>query len=269
MNSICIIGTLLLLGGIILAIYRRQPLASGIMLFVMVLVYYWHTNLNRSRVLVVAVSPDYPPYCFIKEGKIVGIDISLLENIATQMNTQLELKPMSFSFLFNHLRQNKSQVATGGLSVTPDREKYCNFSTAYVGPFCGILYKKDILLDASFTGNIGVQTGSIFTTIVKTKFPLAKVLEIDDFMVLIESLKKSNRIDAVVGDILVLLDIFNTDKFDYILKKISHDYPTRGTAFALSKRMNIEAFNLLLDKAVKSNNQLRNLLDTINQLEEV
>jgi len=271
MSLIYLIFGVVALLGTIFNFYQKKIIYGGVSLWIFGMCMYLYTLKPPQENLVVVVSPDYPPYCSIKNGQIVGIDISLLEDVAKLMNKKLEIKVMNFNFLFNHLHQKKSQIAAGGLSINTEREKNCHFSIPYIPALCGVVYKKNITLNSDFSGTIGVQAGSIFVEMIKNKFPRAKIMEMDDFLFLVEGFKSNkNQIDALVGDAVVLIEVFGHKSHDFYMKRISVS-PTisHGTAFALSTTINLDAFNLNLSQAIKKNRKLNTLLSQVQSLEEL
>ncbi len=85
-----------------------------------------------KNVLVVGTSDDYPPYTFSQNGKVVGFDIDLVNEIARRMTCQLELKVMSFDILLLELQRGTIQVIAAGLTPTQERALRVSFSSPYI-----------------------------------------------------------------------------------------------------------------------------------------
>ena len=68
-------------------------------------------SIKESGKLVVGLSADYAPYEFhvIEDGqdKIVGFDVSLAEEIADELDVELEIKEMDFDALITALPAGK------------------------------------------------------------------------------------------------------------------------------------------------------------------
>jgi hypothetical protein len=96
---------------------------------------------------------------------------------------------------------------------------------------------------------------------------------VEDFMVLVESLKsRNNKMHAIVGDTIVLLQFFGKNSKEFTIKKIHMGDPTinRGTGFAINKHhIDLEEFNIALVQAIKKNKHLLDLMDKVHNLQEL
>ena len=79
-------------------------------------------SIKENKKLVVAVSPDYPPFEFktLVDGKdqVVGSDIKLAQAIANELGVKLEVTTMSFDNVLSSLQSGKADLAISGISVT-------------------------------------------------------------------------------------------------------------------------------------------------------
>lgn len=82
--------------------------------------------------LVVGTSDDYPPYTFCKDGKTVGFDIDLINQIAQRMGRFLILKTMAFDILLLELQRGTMQVIAAGLTPTLGRAQKVFFTSPYI-----------------------------------------------------------------------------------------------------------------------------------------
>ena len=82
-------------------------------------------SIKENKKLVVAVSPDYPPFEFktLVDGKdqVVGSDIKLAQAIANELGVKLEVTTMSFDNVLSSLQSGKADLAISGISVTDER----------------------------------------------------------------------------------------------------------------------------------------------------
>ncbi len=86
--------------------------------------------------LVVATSPDYPPYEFIdltKTGQesYVGSDIELAKYIAEQLGVELVIEAMDFTAVQAAVTQGKADLGISGLSYLPERAESMELSGFY------------------------------------------------------------------------------------------------------------------------------------------
>ncbi len=163
-------------------------------------------QIKKNKKLVVATSPDYPPFEFmVSEGgksKIVGADIDLAQKIADKLGVELELKAMDFDALLPALQAGKVDMVITGMTPNEKRKKAVDFSDIYFkGENAVIVNAKDA---GKFTSEdqlkkakLGVQKGSTQETYVKDNLKVTNYKALVAVPDLIADMKNGN-IDAVV-----------------------------------------------------------------------
>lgn len=163
-------------------------------------------QIKKNKKLVVATSPDYPPFEFmVSEGgksKIVGADIDLAQKIADKLGVELELKAMDFDALVSALQAGKVDMVITGMTPNEKRKKAVDFSDIYFkGENAVIVNAKDA---GKFTSEdqlkkakLGVQKGSTQETYVKDNLKVTNYKALVAVPDLIADMKNGN-IDAVV-----------------------------------------------------------------------
>ena len=163
-------------------------------------------QIKKNKKLVVATSPDYPPFEFMVsengKSKIVGADIDLAQKIADKLGVELELKAMDFDALLPALQAGKVDVVITGMTPNEKRKKAVDFSDIYFkGENAVIANAKDA---GKFTSEdqlkkakLGVQKGSIQETYVKDNLKVTNYKALVAVPDLIADMKNGN-IDAVV-----------------------------------------------------------------------
>jgi polar amino acid transport system substrate-binding protein len=152
--------------------------------------------------MTVATSADNPPYEFIKEGKIVGLDIDVLNAVAEKLNKKVVLKNLDFHGIIASLNTNNVDLAVAGLSVTPERSEVIDFSEVYVKTNIVLMYRKAdpfAKTDELHDKKIGAQLGSIWQGVaedIKAKHGSTTHLLASNLM-LVQELK-SKTIDAML-----------------------------------------------------------------------
>lgn len=158
---------------------------------------------GTTKTLVMATSPDYPPYEFKDTAtsgeKIVGFDVDIAEYITKQLGYNLTVVGMDFNGLIPALTAKRADFVMAGMTPTPDRKKNVEFSDIYFEAKNTIVS----LQDKNYTNpeqlegkKVGVQLGSIQQEAVKNwqgviAVPLNKTSDI------IQELN-SKRLDAGV-----------------------------------------------------------------------
>lgn len=163
-------------------------------------------QIKKNKKLVVATSPDYPPFEFMVsengKSKIVGADIDLAQKIADKLGVELELKAMDFDALVSALQAGKVDMVITGMTPNEERKKAVDFSDIYFkGENAVIVNAKDA---GKFTSEnqlkkakLGVQKGSIQETYVKDNLKVTNYKALVAVPDLIADMKNGN-IDAVV-----------------------------------------------------------------------
>jgi len=87
---------------------------------------------SADKFLVVGTSDDYPPYTFSQDGKVVGFDIDLVQEVAQRMGRFLILKTMAFDILLLELQRGTIQIIAAGLTPTTGRAQKVLFTSPYI-----------------------------------------------------------------------------------------------------------------------------------------
>lgn len=126
-------------------------------------------DIKKSGKIIMGCNANYPPFEFHKkingEDKIVGFDILIGEEIAKDLEVELQITDMEFSSVLASLDTGIIDMALSGISKTKEREKSMDFSEVYYEPSNYLLVNyKDI---GKYTSEkdiknltIGVQTST-------------------------------------------------------------------------------------------------------------
>jgi chorismate mutase-like protein len=92
----------------------------------------------RARgVLRIGTTGDYAPYSILDAGNraYVGADIALALRLALELGLRAEFVPTTWKTLLDDAQAGRFDVALGGISVTPQRQRTQLFSRAYATDF--------------------------------------------------------------------------------------------------------------------------------------
>lgn len=123
-------------------------------------------GLSANEVYKVGLSPGYPPFEFIKDGKISGFDVDLVNEIAKKLNIKVEFVSMEFDGLIAAIKAGKIDIIASGMNKTPEREKNVEFSIPYFESMNYYVKLQDndkinSLQDLEKGATIGAQIGTI------------------------------------------------------------------------------------------------------------
>lgn len=134
--------------------------------------------------LTVILSPDYPPFENIEQGEIVGFEVDLFKAVAEQLGLEYNPVQMQFDAIIPAIvAGGQGDIGVSGFSVSPERAKEIDFTTAFYIDNQGVAVMKDsgITKDNAVADLnksdvvIAVQTGTTGENYVKEHFPKAKV----------------------------------------------------------------------------------------------
>lgn len=125
-------------------------------------------EVQKAGKLVIASSPDFPPYEELDEsGNVVGIEIDIMQLIADKLGVELVIKQMAFDSVLTGIQAGKFDVGVSGITVTAKREKNMLFTDPYCVEAQVIVVEEGsaIASKADLSGKkVSVQTGTTADT---------------------------------------------------------------------------------------------------------
>ena len=120
-------------------------------------------NVQKAGKLLVATSPDFPPFESLEGGEVVGIEPDIMKLICDKLGVELEVVQMDFDSVLIGIQAAKYDCAASGITVTPDREKNMLFTDPYYNAAQVIVVAEGspITGKADLAGKVAsVQTGT-------------------------------------------------------------------------------------------------------------
>ncbi|MBR5336743.1 MAG: transporter substrate-binding domain-containing protein [Lachnospiraceae bacterium] len=81
--------------------------------------------------IVMGTNAEFPPYEFIEDGQVIGIDADMMQAIADKLGMDLKIENMEFDSIIGAVQSGKIDVGVAGMTVTEDRKKNVDFSDTY------------------------------------------------------------------------------------------------------------------------------------------
>lgn len=159
--------------------------------------------------LVMVTEAGFPPYEFYENGKVVGVDIEIANEIAKELNKNLVIKDIAFDSIINELKSGKADFAAAGMSITEDRLKEVDFTIEYIVSEQVVVVRNDSQInniDDIKDKTISVQLGTVADQYVTKNYKEAKVNRLKKFLVAAEDVK-NNKSDCIVMDKLPALEL--------------------------------------------------------------
>ena len=190
--------------------------------------------------LIVATSPDYPPYEFLDlSGNPVGADITFAQYIADKLGVELVIQPMTFDAVLAAIGTGSADLAIAGLTYKEERTLSMDFSDPYFndGNQVIVIRKEDaeiIKTLADFKGkSVAAQNASLQQSLVTEQLKestLAQITQIDEGILLLKSKQADGiALAAVVAEPLV------ANNPDLVICESPFDYAPAGALVATVK----------------------------------
>lgn len=205
--------------------------------------------------LVIATSPDFPPFESLEGGKVVGIEIDILELICKELGVELAVEEMDFDAVLNGIQSAKYDAAVSGITVTDARKKNMLFTDAYYEAAQAIVVKEGsaIVTKADLDGKkVSVQTGT-----TAEEFCLDNGYTVSSFQANADAQTAltSGKVDAWVIDnctAIEMVEKYNSENEDklVILDEAMTTEPY-AFAFAFGSEDLVEAVNSILNKLIE------------------
>jgi len=153
---------------------------------------------------------DVPPLTMKdREGKLIGLEIDLVQLLADTMNVKLRFVEMPFAELIPALERGEIDVAVSGMTITPER----NARVAFAGPYFisgnTLLTRKRELAEVEDAArlddpdlSIAVLEASTSASFVRARMPKAKLVALPDNEAGVAALL-AGEVDALVADLQV------------------------------------------------------------------
>jgi len=116
---------------------------------------------HSDRILVVGTNAEFPPYCFIQNGEIVGFDIDVAKEVCHRLDKEISLKDMPFDALIPELALGTVDFVAAGMSPTVERAKRVLFTQPYVigDPLVIVTMAKPLTLEELVGKTVVVNEG--------------------------------------------------------------------------------------------------------------
>jgi len=218
-------------------------------------------QIRQSGTIKVGVVNDYEPFGFVsRTGKIIGVDIDLLNFIAKQLKIKLQLIPIDPKNYITLINTNQVDIVAAALTHTRRADKKVDFTIAYFYDGQSILgpYNSNATSFKNYENKtVGVIKGSTAQKVFGVIQPLAKLVEFDNRNDMVDALA-AGKLDAATGDSAFLFK--KAQKSRGTLKMIGKPFILKPYAIALKENeSNLrDELNFAIQQYVKSGEYQQN-----------
>ena len=152
--------------------------------------------------LVMATNAEFPPYEYVEDGKIVGIDAEISALIAEKLGMELEIVDVAFDSIIPGVQSGKYDMGMAGLTVNAERLEKVSFSTSYATGIQAVIVKdgSDIKTIDDLAGKkIGVQTSTTGDIYATGDYGEEAITRYDNGAVAVQALI-ADKVDCVIID---------------------------------------------------------------------
>jgi len=153
---------------------------------------------------------DAPPYAFLRDGGLDGLEIELAQALALGLGRPLELVPVSWEGLLDAVAEGRVDVGMAGITVTPERAVRVAFGDAYVRTTTAALIRRaererfrDRADVCASPMDVGVLGGSVAEQQLRDRCPAVIARVYPRAVDAVRELRQG-RVEAVVHDAPVL-----------------------------------------------------------------
>lgn len=114
--------------------------------------------------LVVYTEAGFAPFEYVKDGKIVGVDVEIMEKVGEKLGKKVVFENVAFDTIVDTVKEGKlTNVGAAGLSITEKRLEKVDFSKVYYQANLYVIYKESagIASKDMTDGNKGVYWSSL------------------------------------------------------------------------------------------------------------
>ena len=136
-------------------------------LLVLVVCMFAMVACSNSNTLVVYTESGFAPFEYVKDGKIVGVDVEIMEKVGEKLGKKVVFENVAFDTIVDQVSKGKlTKVGAAGLSITDERKEKVDFSSVYYQANLYVIYKESAGISSKTMtdGNTGVYWSSLQTT---------------------------------------------------------------------------------------------------------
>ncbi len=102
------------------------------------------TEGDAKQKIIVGTEATFAPFESMNDkGEIVGIDVDILNAIATEMNLEIDMRNVGWEPVFQQLKNGELDLGASGITITEERKETYDFTVPYYEATQLIVVKED------------------------------------------------------------------------------------------------------------------------------
>lgn len=206
--------------------------------------YYFYNQQSTvqkvDNILTVGTSADYPPYekIDLTTGKIVGLDVDIVQEIAQRLGKEIKFIDMPFNSLILNLGAEQIDLVIAGLSASQDRKEAVLFSDVYLDNDHMVIVTKSgtpplTSVQDLYGKKVAVNTGYNADTYLST-MPEISLIRLDSAADSALALQ-ANNVDAFATSKSSYMMFINTQQDPSAYQYLTIPYSSENCAIAFAK----------------------------------
>ncbi len=233
---------------------------------------------EKNADYVVETNVPFTPFEFYQDRKIVGVDVDIVNRVASKMKKTIQIKNVEFDVIIDNVEAGRiADAGAAGLTITPAREAKVNFTIPYYTSVQYVIFNREsppplrddhVVWEALAGARIGSQIGSTGYLFVDSEIKDgvlsqsgATIKGIDSHQLAADAIQ-AHIVDYAIADELVAKFIIEKNPgldalpLYYAGTTREDDYPVEESyAIAVNKDRTelLEAFNEVLSEMLVKN----------------
>lgn len=192
-------------------------------IFILIIMIFIFAGCSRNEnELIMVTEAGFAPFEYYENGTIVGVDVEIAKEIASELGKELVIKDVAFDSIINEVKSGKADIGAAGISYSEERSKQVDFSNNYFTSNLVTIIKNDDN-ENNFNNlnnkKIAVQLGSTADTYVTNNYKEENIVRQKKYLTTVEDLK-NNKVDCIVMDELPAKTIIQNNPELKIIDKV-------------------------------------------------
>lgn len=139
-------------------------------------------SIRKNKQLTVGVSMLAPWVMKNREGKLIGFEIDIANQLANDLGVKVKFKEYQWNQMIPALKKGEIDIIASGLSITPKRALEVNFSNPYSSSGYSLVSNLSLTGDFTSVKNLNDEKiyitaveGTVSAELAQKVFPLAKL----------------------------------------------------------------------------------------------
>ena len=121
---------------------KLKKIMAGILATVAAFATFGFASCGKDDTLVVYTEAGFAPFEYISGGKIVGVDVDIMNLVGEKLGKKVKFENVAFDTIVDTVSAGKlTNVGAAGISVTEARKEKVDFSTEYYTANLYVIYK--------------------------------------------------------------------------------------------------------------------------------